>query len=179
LGVGNSTTYRLPNSRKSNFATEPSGELVVHRHLLAQTICSHRGSVARVQDTREAWHHRHNCGERRTFVRSARGAHGLEARPVHPGSMQRARGNLWRARACRPTPCSSVPPLALPAPLSLSRLASIMATARRVCPPAHPPRVCHRAWEYSRPVVEPDPGGLGSVKDATPPPQHCTHHVYT
>jgi hypothetical protein len=25
LGIGNSTTYRLPNSRKSNFATEPAG----------------------------------------------------------------------------------------------------------------------------------------------------------
>jgi len=138
---------------------------LVHRSLLAQTICSHRGPVARVQDPREAWHPW-------PAQLAEASAHGLEARPVHPGSMQRARGTLWRARACRPTPCSSVPPLALPAPLSLARLASIMATARRVCFPANPPRVCHGAWEHSRPAVEPDPEGWGMSK--TPHPLHST-----
>ena len=117
---------------------EVSGELVVHRHLLAQTICSHRGSVARVQDTREAWHHRHNCGERRTFVRSARGAHG-------PHSWQKRAPMAWRhgpytQGACRERGATSgVHAPAVPRP----------------APACHPLRCLHRshchAWRPSWP----------------------------
>ena len=42
-GIRNSTTYRLPNSRKSNFATEPERSVAVHPLLLASPAQQQRG----------------------------------------------------------------------------------------------------------------------------------------